>query len=189
MSKNGQPICDPAIRLPEPGTHIPETCKAWGHVLAASDIDGQRGVERAVRSRSTAELETMQLEIPHHARLSAILLQQWGLPEVPNFWTVDVLPEVERELERRRRPAPAIPLHCGRIARIKESLRLEDYAGRFTQLRPCGRDRLKGLCPLHREDTASFYIYTDQQKWHCYGACASGGDVIDLAERLGVEAL
>jgi hypothetical protein len=150
----------------------------------ASETDGPRGIERAVQARSTAELEAMDLDIPYHARLWAILLQQWGLPEAPNFWIVDVLPEINRELERRRRPAPAIPHHAGWFARIKAAIRLEDYAGRFTQLQSCGRDRLRGLCPIHQEKTASFYVYTNQQRWHCFGACSSGGDVIDLAERL-----
>jgi hypothetical protein len=178
-----QEIRRPVSLLLEPGTYIPETCKAWSHILVASETDGPRGIERAVRARSTTELEAVQSGIPYHARLSAILLQQWNLPQVPNFWVVDVLPEIERELARRHRPVPAFP-HHGRIAAIKAAIRLEDYAGRFTQLRPSGRDRLKGLCPIHREQTASFYVYTDQQKWHCYGACGSGGDVIDLAERL-----
>jgi hypothetical protein len=175
---------DQGTRLLEPGTYIPETCKAWSHILVASEIDGRRGVERAVRARSTAELEAMRSDIPQHARLSAILLQQWGLPEVPNFWVVDVLPEIERGLARRRRPTPAIPHHGGRIARIKAAIRLEDYAERFTRLQPGGRDRLKGLCPLHQERSPSFYVYTNQQRWHCFGVCSSGGDVIDLAERL-----
>jgi hypothetical protein len=176
--------CDLGIRLLEPGTYIPEPCKAWGCILVGSEIDGPRGVERAVRARTTEELEAMRSEIPYHARLSAILLQQWGLPEAPNSWVIDVLPEIKGELARRRRPAPAIPHNGGRIARVKASIRLEGYAGRFTQLRPSGRDRLKGLCPIHREKTGSFYVYVDQQKWYCYGACHSGGDVIDLAERL-----
>jgi hypothetical protein len=143
---------------------IPESCRAWGHVLVASEIDGPRRVERAVRTRSTAELEAMESDIPYHARLCAAILQQWRLPEVASFWVVDVLPEVKRELGRRRRPSPAIPHDGGRIARIKAAVRLEDYAERFTQLRPCGRDRLKGLCPLHRERTASFYVYVDEQR-------------------------
>jgi hypothetical protein len=163
---------------------IPEPCQAWGHILVASEIDGPRGIERAVRTRSTAELEAMKSDNPRHARLSATLLQQWNLPQVPNFWVVDALPEVDRELARRRRPSPAFPLHSGRIAKIKATIRLEDYAGRFTQLRPCGRDRLKGLCPMHQEKSGSFYIYVDQLKWHCFGACGSGGDLIDLVERL-----
>jgi len=162
---------------------LPEACQVWGHILVASETDGPRGVERAVRARSTAELEAMKLDIPRHARLSATLLQQWNLPQVPNFWVVDVLPEIDRELVRRYRPAP-ITRGGGRIARIKAAVRLEEYAGRFTHLRPAGRDRFKGLCPMHKEKTPSFYIYTDQQRWHCYGACASGGDVVDLAERL-----
>lgn len=39
--------------------------------------------------------------------------------------------------------------------------------------------KLSGKCPFHDERTPSFKIYLDQNKWHCYGACSKGGDVID----------
>ncbi len=47
---------------------------------------------------------------------------------------------------------------------------LAEYASRYTELRPVGPGRWKGLCPLHREKTASFYIYADPWRWQCYGA-------------------
>lgn len=39
-------------------------------------------------------------------------------------------------------------------------------------------------CPLHSEDTASFSLYDKDGngylKWHCFGACSRGGNIIDL---------
>lgn len=34
-------------------------------------------------------------------------------------------------------------------------------------------------CPLHNDKTPSFVVYPDG-KWHCFGACNRGGDILDL---------
>ena len=40
-------------------------------------------------------------------------------------------------------------------------------------------------CPFHTEKTPSFKIRVDRPtRWRCYGACAAGGDAIDLVGRL-----
>lgn len=65
--------------------------------------------------------------------------------------------------------------------KIKAAVPIEALAVRFTELRPAGPGRLKGLCPLHQESTPSFYIWTEKGTWRCFGACAEGGDVIKLA--------
>jgi hypothetical protein len=67
---------------------------------------------------------------------------------------------------------------------VKEAVSVDELAERFTQLGPAGPGKLKGRCPLHGERTASFYVYQDSQRWRCFGACASGGDVVELARRL-----
>lgn len=36
---------------------------------------------------------------------------------------------------------------------------------------------LMGRCPFHKEDTPSFAIYTETNKYHCFG-CDSSGDSI-----------
>lgn len=36
------------------------------------------------------------------------------------------------------------------------------------------------LCPFHEEKTASFLVDTINNTWHCFGSCATGGDVITL---------
>lgn len=39
-----------------------------------------------------------------------------------------------------------------------------------------------GLCPFHREQTASFAVSRDAGLFHCFG-CGIGGDVIRFVER------
>ena len=43
-------------------------------------------------------------------------------------------------------------------------------------------DKFKIRCPLHTEKTPSFHAKAN--KWHCFGGCATGGDVIDLVQKL-----
>ena len=38
-------------------------------------------------------------------------------------------------------------------------------------------------CPFHNEKTPSLKIYPDN-RWHCFGACGEGGDVIDFICKL-----
>jgi len=83
-------------------------------------------------------------------------------------------------------PAPPLPsLRPGDS--IFEHLRLVDltqYAGKFTNLTQVGPDRWKGKCPLHREKTASFYVYASPWRWRCFGACAQGGDIVAFEREL-----
>lgn len=39
------------------------------------------------------------------------------------------------------------------------------------------------VCPFHQEDTPSFKVYSDNQKWKCFG-CGKGGSVIDFVMAL-----
>ena len=72
----------------------------------------------------------------------------------------------------------------GLFGAVKAAVPIEAVARQFTDLRPAGPNRLKGKCPLHKERTPSFVVYQDKRIWRCYGACARGGDVIELARIL-----
>ncbi len=37
----------------------------------------------------------------------------------------------------------------------------------------------KCLCPFHEERTPSFYFYTEENSWYCFGCHAGGGNAID----------
>lgn len=42
-------------------------------------------------------------------------------------------------------------------------------------------------CPIHsggNERTPSFHVYVKENRWHCFGACGEGGDVIDLVSKM-----
>jgi len=62
---------------------------------------------------------------------------------------------------------------------VKDRVRIETVAEKLTELRPAG-SALKGRCPFHVERTASFVVWPKTQRWRCFGACATGGDVIEL---------
>lgn len=40
------------------------------------------------------------------------------------------------------------------------------------------------LCPIHKEKSPSFSVYDNGRKWHCFGACSKGGDIIDLVREI-----
>jgi len=48
----------------------------------------------------------------------------------------------------------------------------------FTRLRPYGR-QLVGLCPLHSEQNASFFVHSGKQVFKCLG-CGAGGDLFSF---------
>ena len=50
------------------------------------------------------------------------------------------------------------------------------------QLRGRGRVR-QGVCPFHEEAEGSFTVYSDSQRFYCFG-CGLGGDVLDFVQRI-----
>ncbi|MCI0477296.1 MAG: CHC2 zinc finger domain-containing protein, partial [Anaerolineales bacterium] len=85
---------------------------------------------------------------------------------------------------------------------VKSKIDIVDVISQYATLKKAGRN-FKALCPFHNEKTPSFIVFPDQNTWHCFGSCNTGGDVFTflmkkenldfgealrrLAQRAGVE--
>ncbi|MBN1366402.1 MAG: DNA primase [Dehalococcoidales bacterium] len=73
------------------------------------------------------------------------------------------------------------------IEEVKQRTDIAEVIGQFTKLTKAGKT-YRGLCPFHTEKTPSFFVYPDQQSWHCFGACNTGGDVFSfIMKKQGIE--
>lgn len=67
---------------------------------------------------------------------------------------------------------------------IKARIDIVSYAQRFVPgLKKAGRNH-KACCPFHNEKTPSFVVNPARQTWHCFGACAEGGDLFTFAQKM-----
>ena len=68
---------------------------------------------------------------------------------------------------------------------FKEDVRavnpIEKIAAEYTKLKKIGSNTYQGLCPLHKENSPSFTVYTATQSFFCFG-CGVGGDVFRLVQ-------
>jgi len=68
------------------------------------------------------------------------------------------------------------------IDEVKQKTDIVEVVGQYATLKKAGKN-LMALCPFHSENHPSFFIYPEQQSWHCFGACNTGGDVFSFIMR------
>ena len=70
------------------------------------------------------------------------------------------------------------------IEEVKARLDIVETVGSYVpNLKRSGRT-WKANCPFHNERTPSFIVDPGRGSWHCFGACATGGDVIGFVQRI-----
>ncbi|MFC2001501.1 DNA primase [Chloroflexota bacterium] len=72
------------------------------------------------------------------------------------------------------------------IDEVKQRTDIVEVISQYASLKKAGRN-LTALCPFHSEKHPSFFVYPEQQSWHCFGACNTGGDAFSfLMKKEGV---
>jgi DNA primase len=65
------------------------------------------------------------------------------------------------------------------VDEVKQKTDILGVVSQYVKMTKAGK-MYRGLCPFHSEKHGSFFVYPEQQTWHCFGACATGGDVFSF---------
>ncbi len=65
------------------------------------------------------------------------------------------------------------------VDEVKQKTDILGVVSQYVKMTKAGK-MYRGLCPFHSEKHGSFFVYPEQQTWHCFGACATGGDAFSF---------
>lgn len=114
---------------------------------------------------------------------------QWFWRDLVKFMDMPAIVEVDKHINRlimlknlaENKPVPKGWLTPHHVEQAR-TVPVAEIAAEHTKLRRSGKTFV-GLCPLHKEKTPSFTVYSQNNSWHCFG-CNKHGDGIQLIREL-----
>lgn len=127
------------------------------------------------------ELERIDDEFRAFAREEEIEHRKWlreNLPRTTEGW-LKIFPEAKHLVK----PVSREQKKFDEQLEIARSIDLESVIEQYVELKRSGAYRLVGLCPFHTEKTPSFFVYSSDNHYYCFG-CHEYGDVIKFIRQV-----
>lgn len=127
------------------------------------------------------EIERIDDEFLTLAREEEIKHRKWlrdELPRTTEGW-LKIFPEAKvlvKPVSRRQKKFKE-------QLEVAKAVDLESVVEQYVDLRRSGAYRMIGLCPFHEEKTPSFFVYTNDDHFYCFG-CHEYGDVITFVMKI-----
>lgn len=129
-------------------------------------------------------------KIAHSKKKDCFFIWFWG-HAYPKYFCTKRIMELDRllyKLNHQKRILNGNITDTNKIdwENLKELAKQKSLIGealpQLEKARLCG-NRISALCPFHKEKTPSFFIYVNQNSFHCYG-CQAHGDVITFKMKI-----
>lgn len=127
------------------------------------------------------ELEQIDDEFCAFAREEEIKHRKWlrdELPKTQQAW-LEIFPEAKHLVK----PVSRKQKKFDEQLEIARSVDLESVVEEYVELKRSGAYRMAGLCPFHDENTPSFFVYSSDNHYYCFG-CHEYGDVIAFVMKI-----
>lgn len=127
------------------------------------------------------ELERIDDEFLTLAREEEIKHRKWlrdELPRTTEGW-LRIFPEARQSVK----PVSQRQRKFSEQLEVAKAVDLESVVEQYVELKRSGAYRMVGLCPFHDEKTPSFFIYSTDNHFYCFG-CHEYGDVITFVMKI-----
>ena len=127
------------------------------------------------------ELERIDDEFRSFAREEETKHQKWlrdELPKTQQGW-LEIFPEAKHLVKPVSRKQKKFDEQLEEARCVD----LESVVEQYVELKRSGTYRMAGLCPFHDEKTPSFFVYTNDNHYYCFG-CHEHGDVIKFIRQV-----
>lgn len=155
----------------------------------------QPDVKAIIREKLAEWIQRRARLINEIKNVLKLVIQRARTPDIW-FWTLYVrhmtqptLEEVDNHIWRLQRQSELIGVKRPKAKYRRFTKEEIEMAGSVpiqnllqTRLKRSGKNYLV-LCPLHNEKTPSFYIYTDSNRFKCFG-CQKNGNAINLVREI-----